>query len=288
MSTPASRPISLDDIKPLPRKSTAALPAIGRLGSKLAESFSQALSSFHGAPWRVTLDQVGNGLSEVTEDTGSWFRVETRSGSMTLHLAFDHIAVSACCEAALGGSGAEAPYELPSRPISGIEKGLIRLALKNLEARTATVLADQLTTPVSQFEGLVDPDEVPTNEERMVFRFLANVFGYSGELFLIASTSEIAVQFGAADSEAVSEPQDAGRFGLQRHIAKTDIAFTITLGTEMLLVDDLATLAPGKHLVLASSIQSPVLVCSGDNPVFTASLTRAGEWLAVRVIASTE
>lgn len=288
MSAAMSRPLSIDDIAPLPRTSAATMPAVSRLGGKLAESFGATLSSFDGAPWRVTLDHIGNGPSAISEDTGGWFRVETHKGSMTLHLAFDRNAVSACCEAALGGSGAEAPYEFPGRPYSGIEKGLIQLALKGLEARTATVFADQLATPVSRFEGLVDPEEISRIEERIIFRFLANVFGYSGELFLTANSSEIAVQFGAAGGDAAAEPRDVLQAGLQRRIAKAEIAFKITLGAETVLVDDLASLAPGKHLVLASCIQTPVLVCSGDNPVFKASLTRAGERLAVRIIASAE
>ncbi len=288
MSAARSRPLSIKDIKPPPRASVASMPAVSRLGGKLAESFGAALSSLDGAPWRVTLDRIDNEPSAVAEDVGGWFRLETRNGSMTLHLAFDRNAVSACCESALGGSGAEAPYVFPSRPYSGIEKGLIRLAMKCLENRTAAVLADQLTTPVGQFEGLVDLDEISGNHERIVFRYLANVYGYSGELHLTANSSEIAVQLADTGGEPAAVQQDAMQVGLQRRIARADIAFMITLDTETVLVDDLANLAPGSHLVLASCIHTPVLVCSGNNPVFKASLTRAGERLAVRIVASAE
>ena len=288
-ATAKSRPLSAGDIKPQPRLSTSTMPPVRRFAAKLAEGIGAALTGLCGAPWRVTLDRINESASDISEEAGLWFRVETRNGSMTLHLAFDRVAMSAFCEAATGGTGTEAPFEFGERPLSGIERGLLRLGLQLLESRTTAVLADQLATPVSQFAGLVELDDSGNSAERIVFRFLANVFGYSGELRLTANSSEIAAQFGIAIEDAsAADAMDEQRAELQRRIARTDIAFNVLLGTETVLVEDLANLAPGRLLRLSSTAQAPVFVWSEGNPVFRASLARSGDRLAVRIIESAE
>ncbi len=289
IQTNRPRALAAGDIKPRQRKSISALPAVTRLGSKLAESYSATLFGPSGASLRVTLDHIEESASAVSEDAATWFRLETRLGSMTLHLAFDRTAVSACCEAAMGGTGTEAPYEFPDRPLSGIEKGIVRLALKGLGSRTTAVFAEQLATPVSQFDGLVEPEESCGNKEQIVFRFLVNLFGYSGELCLAASSSEIAAQFETAGSEAGAiEARTEQLAALQRSIAKADITFSVMLGAETVLVEDLTNLAPGRLLQLSSSPKAPVLVWSEGNPVFIATLARTGGQLAVRIISAAE
>lgn len=284
-----SRRLSIGDIKPRPRQSISAMPPVRRFATKLAEGMSASLTGLGGSPWRVTLDHIDDAASGYAEEAGSWFRVETRNGSMTLHLAFDRIAMSAFCEAVMGGTGTETPFEFQDRPLSGIEKALLQLALQTLEARTTAVLADQLATPVSQFTGLVEREDTVNGGERMVFRFLANVFGYSGELRLTACSGEIASQFGAIGGEAAdSEVMDEQRAGLQRRIGTAGIAFNVLLGDETVLVEEIANLAPGRLLRLSSSTQAPVFVWSEGNPVFKASLARSGDRLAVRIIAPAE
>lgn len=288
-ATARSRPLSAGDIKPQPRLSTSTMPPVRRFAAKLAEATGIALSGLSGALWSVALDHIGEAASIPSEEAGSWFRLETRNGSMTLHLAFDRIAMSAFCEAAMGGTGTEAPFEFGDRPLSGIEKGLLRLALQLLESRTTAVFADHLATPVSQFAGLVELDDSGKNAERIVFHFLANVFGYSGELRLAASSSEIAAQFGFAIEDAsAADAVDEQRAGLQRRIARTGITFNVLLGAETVLVEDLANLAPGSLLRLSSTTQAPVFVWSEGNPVFKASLARSGDRLAVRIVATAE
>jgi flagellar motor switch protein FliM len=288
MPPATSRPLSPADIRPLPRTSPASIPAVARLGQKLADAFGMALSRFDDAPWRITLDRIGDGPWTATDGAAIWFRVETRNGSLTLHLALDRGTVSSCCEGALGGSGFEVPYEFPGRPYSGIETRLIGLVLKHLEAQVTATLAEELATPVSLFEGEIDSVHTADEGEWIVFHFLTNVFGYSGELSLAANPGELAAQFDAGGSEASSGLSDGPRSLLHRSLAKTDIAFSITLGDETLLVDDLAALAPGRLVPLASGIKTPVLVCSDGTPVFKGSLSRAGEKLAVRVGAFAE
>ena len=196
-----SRPLAAADIKPRERVSISTMPSVVRFASKLADSAGGVLAVLGEAPWQVKLDRIVDDIPDVLAEAGSWFRVESRNGSMTMHIAFDRNAASALCDAAMGGTGMEAAYELPDRPLSRIEKGLVQAALSHLEAKVAALLAEQLETPVSQIDGLATRDEASAGDGRITFRLLVNLFDYSGELHLTASRREVATQFGAAGEE---------------------------------------------------------------------------------------
>ena len=283
---PKSRPLSVSDFRRTPDVLVSEMPAVIRLAGKLAESATRILSELGGTPMRATLDRIEDSSAALTEEAGAWFRVESRHGSMTIHLAFDRIAVSALCEAALGGSGTEAPYELPDRPLSRIERGLLRLGLCRLEAGVTATLAELLTTPVRQFDGSVEVVAPGTHGAHMAFRFLVNAFSYSGELRLTASKEEVTAQFAESegDGEAVAA-HDSQRLELQRRIESASIRFDVALGPEVAVVEDIASLAPGRLLRLSATAAAPVIVSSAGSPIFTASLAHCGERLAVRIIA---
>lgn len=282
------RPLTVADIKPQPRISVSSLPLVLRFSSKLAESIGLALAAVGAGPWRVTLERIDEGLFAGGTEAGSWFRVESRIGSMTLNAALDRAAISALCEAASGGTGTEPPYEMPDRPISRIEQGIVGLAIKAMIARTSATMADVLDIQVSQFEGVVDGfGDKP--EDAIAFRYLLNIFGYSGGLTLTAIAPEIAAQFALEDPPS-SKPVEQGEadFGMQRRIARAEIEFMVTLGPETLSVEEMGALAPGQLLRLSSSVASPVIVASEGKPVFTAVLARSGASMAVRIIEPVE
>ena len=288
-SNARSRPLSAADIKPRERVSVSTLPSVVRFASKLADSAGGVLSVLGEAPWQVTLDRIEDDIPDVLAEAGSWFRVESRNGSMTMHIALDRNAAAALCDAAMGGTGMEAAYELPDRPLSRIEKSLVQAALSHLETKVTTLLAEQLETPVSQIDGLAAQDEASAGDGRITFRLRVNLFDYTGELHLTASRREVVTQFGSAGEESsLVMAQDEQRAGLQRRIAAADLTFSVALGPEKVLVEDIANLAPGRHLKLLSTTQTPVIVSSEGNPVFSASLARSGDHLAVRIIAAVE
>jgi flagellar motor switch protein FliM len=284
--SPKTRPLAISDFKPQPGVMVADMPAVIRLAGKLAESATLVLSELDGTPIRATLDRIEDTSAAIMEETGAWFRVESRHGSMTVHLAFDRTAVSALCETAMGGAGTEAPYDLPDRPLSRIEKGLLRRALSKLETGVTATLAELLATPVRQFDGSVETTALEPQGGHVIFHFLVNAFSYSGELRLTASKAEIQVQLGeAAGGLEDALARDSQRFELQRRIGSAVISFSVALGPEIALVEDIASLAPGRLLRLSATAASPVIVSSAGNPVFAASLAHSGERLAVRIIA---
>jgi flagellar motor switch protein FliM len=283
------RPLVAGDIGPRPRLRVSALPAALTFAAKIAESFSLAFSELTGGRWRTSLDKIEEGVLTPAEVIGDWFRAESQAGSMTMFLAFDCPALSALCEAAMGGTGAEQPYEFPDRPLSGIENDLVKLALSRLQASVTTVLSDILLTPVSIFDGSVDNLEGRDINHAVNFRFLVNLFGYSGEVHLAASNSELKTQFDAAGlSGSSTELLHAQHEVLQRQISNTDVAFSVALGPETLLVEELAALAPGQLVKLQSRMSAPVIVSGEGIPVFSGVLVRSGERLAVRILKSIE
>ena len=284
-----SRRLSSGDIGPQPKIAAGTVPAIARFAGKFAEATTAVLTGMANAPWRVAIDKIEDVGLPVTDELGGWFRMESQAGSMTMHMAFDRMAISALCEAALGGTGTEPPYEFPERPLSSIETDLLRVTAGKLQTRLAAILSDILATPVSLFEGVVEPTGPSGQQEQTLFRFIVNLFGYGAEIRLSAGRQEFMTQFEAAglagESGAVLGEQ---RAGLQRQIGRTHVGFIVSLGSESLTVEELATLAPGRHLKLAATMHAPVVVSSDGNPIFTASIARTGDKLAVRLLAPYE
>lgn len=284
---PAARPLSARHIMTQPRQSMSATPAAQKLATKIAERGCAILSTIGPAPWRMTLDRIEDGATISAEDPGLLVRIESHAGSMTLHLAFDRQAVSALCETAMGGTGTEAVFEIPERPLSRIEKDLLASILAKLATGIVAALSEHLGMPTSLFDGTVEIGGEKSAQDLLAFRFVTNVFGYSGEMRLTVPRSELAAQFEAAsESDGATLIAEEERASLQREIGKADVEFTISLGPETLLVEEIANLIPGRMVRLAATTGAPVIVSSGGTPVYAATLTRSGEQLAVRIIAS--
>jgi flagellar motor switch protein FliM len=235
----------------------------------------------------MTLDRIEDGAAISAEEPGLLARIETHAGSMTLHLAFDRQAISALCETAMGGTGTEAAFEIPERPLSRIEKGLVASILAKLATGVVAALSEHLGMPASLFDGTVEMGSEKSGQNLIAFRFVMNVFGYSGEMRLTVPGSELAAQFEAAgEADGAMLIAEEKRASLQREIGKSEVELIIALGPETMLVEEIATLMPGRMVRLAATTSAPVIVSSGGTPVYAATLTRSGEQLAVRIIAS--
>ena len=270
-----------------PRQSIAATPVARRLAAKIAERGGAILSGIGPAPWRMTLDRIEDGAAISTEEPGFLARIESRAGSMTLHLACDRQAVSALCETAMGGTGAEAVFEISERPLSAIEKDLVASLLARLATGIVAALSDHLGMPTSLFAGTVETGMEKSSRDFLAFRFVTNVFGHSGEISLTVARSELAAQFEAAsEADGATLLAEEKRASLQREIGKVEVEFTVSLGPETLLIEEIANLIPGRMVRLAATTGAPVIVSSGGTPVYAATLTRSGERLAVRILAA--
>ena len=278
------RPLSADMFTPKQAPLLASLPDLERLARKLAEAQSADLSSLSSAPWRVTLDRIVEQAGLAPEDQSRWARAESAAGSITFHQGFDRPAISALCECAMGGTGTEAAFDFEDRPLSAIEKEIVQAVALKLASGIAEAFADQWRTPVSLFDGIIASDDPAATSSMLVMHFIANVFGYSGEIRIAMARAELTAQFDAAGGTVhdTSLP-DRAKNALQQQIGKVDCLFTVMLGDESMLVEEITALLPGAHVRLAATTAASVVVSSGGTPVFTGSLARSGDRLAVRI-----
>ena len=98
----AAKLLSAAHLMAQPRHLVSAMPSARKLGVKIAEAIGAALSDAGTAPWRVTLERLEDSASLAGEDFGMPVRVESRAGSMTLHLGLDRNAFQ--LGRALGGA----------------------------------------------------------------------------------------------------------------------------------------------------------------------------------------
>ncbi len=122
----------------------------------------------------------------------------------------------------------------------------------------------------------------------MNFRFLVNVFGYSGELSLLAGKEELALQIkDASGSEADSRALEDSKRLLQREVAKAEVVFTACLAEEPFPLHEMLTLKPGSLLRLNATASGPVILSCGTVAAFEGTLARSGDHLALTLREAT-
>ena len=280
------RPLSGGHFKPQPRVSVTALPATAKLASLLAESCTRALARVSAASWRVALDRVEETSFPPDEAYGRAVRFESANGSLTMQLLMDRALVSATVEALMGGSGTEPPVDMSDRPLSRIERGVLDLVSLTLMREICRGLGSHFGREFTHFEEDDAAASPPMVQERVSFRFLVNVFGYSGEIRLSMARGELAHQINSVMPEDASAGKLIAQQTLQREVRQSHVELTVTLGPETLAVADIAGLRPGMMIELSSSVKTPVTLWSGEVAAFRGSLSRAGDRLAVTITSA--
>ncbi len=266
-----------------PRPSLATLPRLGRLASGLADACTQGLSALRAAPWQLTAEAVSETEPAAGENERARLRFESDRGSLTALLVIDKPAISALIEAAMGGTGAEPAFTLHERPLSRIEAGVLRLAMAALATRIASALGDFLLCPMRLFED-DDAPELDTASGVAQFRFVLNIFSYSGEIALVFARDELERQIAGGGGEQLEDARASQRQRLQQEVGKSEITLTVSLATESLTLDTLASMQPGKLIALAATTAQPVTVWSGGIAAYEATLGRSGDRYAVTLV----
>lgn len=272
--------LSINHFRPQTRVPVASMLAAKKTAVQIAEACGRALGRIGQAPWRVTLDRIEEGLSLPAESEITHVRLESELGSLTVYLWLDRQAISAMMEAALGGTGTEAAFTMAERPLSKIEQGVMRLALASLTQELIQSLSRELARPFSLFES-DGKAALPEDASQLVsFRYIVNLFDYGGEIRMAMSRSELLQQIGSP-MEAESLAAGAAKQQLQLEIGRSELILTVSLGPEILSVEEISGLAPGKLLELASTASMPVTVWSSGVAAYQGTLARAGDRLAV-------
>ncbi len=233
--------------------------------------------------WSVVLDRIQDTEQKPDDTQGKHIRLESELASLSLHVCFDRQLISAITEAALGGTGTEPAYQLLERPISHIERGLLDAVVANLGAEIAAGLSAYFLRDFTVFHPRDEPDAREGISEFVQFRYVVNVFGYSGEFFLTLVSSDLERQFANDSSRDIPVSQDEPRQKLQAELNKSDVMLTVALEPEVFSLQDIANLREGQLLELRSTVTSSVTVWSGSVASFGGTLARQGDRLAVLI-----
>ena len=281
------RPLSAAHFKQQQRVAVSAMPKVTRLARLLAECFSRTLSQLAPAPWNVSLDRIEESNFPPSEVYAKPIRLESETGSLTLDLTIDRLAIAGLMEAMMGGGGLEAPFDMGERPLSRIEIATLDLIRNRLAGEIAKVFESECGRSFSHFVQDYKAGNSPIVAERASFRFLITVLGHSGELRVSVPREELLLQFRRTDGSDDDDAQQAmARQQLQRQVGRSDVQLMVTLGPEMLAVEDIVGLQTGRMIELSSTTATPVTLWSGGIAAFEGRLLRAGDKLAVSITAA--
>ncbi|MCA3561421.1 MAG: FliM/FliN family flagellar motor switch protein [Aestuariivirga sp.] len=264
-----------------PRIALADLPGLGKLTAGIADSLNSGLMAWRPGPWRVTPDGVKEDAPAGANAEGRLVRFESERGSLTALLLLDRAATSAVIEVAMGGTGAEPAFEMSDRPLSKIEHGVLRLVQATLARQLAASLGDVLMRPFSLFDG--EPPGIEAGTGLAQLRFVLNVFSYSGEISLFFSRAELERELDMAGAGAAAAAGAMQQRMLQQEVGRSMVSLEVTLGPEMLTLDAIAGLRPGKLIAFSATAGNPVTLWSGGVAAYEATLGRTGDRYAVTI-----
>lgn len=272
------------DMLPAPRQpSLADHPAIRRLGKALPDALLRAFKSFGQLPIKVSLEAVtGETVMQDREDAPQ-ARYRGAGATFGASIATDRALVHAYTELALGGDGLESPYAV-DRPLSRIEEGLRRLLLIKLADAAAEPLKAALGALPCEGGEADNPETRAGGEARrfLVFQFLVNVSANDGELRIGLEEEGLRAVLSLQTLRSHPAP---GPAALAASVSESLAILTVSLAEQELSVADLAALRPGGLLKLNATAAGPVKVWCGETPMFSATLARTGDHLAVRISA---
>jgi flagellar motor switch protein FliM len=278
-----SRPLDASHFKTLGRTPLSSSPGAVKLAKLLEASCGKALERLRNVPWQTMFEAIDDNAQLPAEPSGRHVRLESEFGSLTANLLLDRPAVSAVIEAAMGGTGAEDAFNMNDRPLSKIETRLIAQLENSLARELAAALTAHLSLNVSLFDGEDQPEITAASGELVQFRYLINVFSYSGEIRLMFPAAELERQLKSAESKLSEQTDIVLQKQLQEEVNKSDIALTVTLGAEILSLEEISGLRPGRLIELSSTVSSPVTIWSGSVAAFQGRLARNGDRLAVAI-----
>lgn len=287
---PASRrPLRPEDLRPRQQPAADQLPSVARFAQRLADAAGQLYADLGSLSPRVTLDGIREETMTVVPDGAIWFDLAAVGRKLRMCCCLDRPATFALCEAAMGGTGTEDPFDDRERPLSRIERALRDRWCMRFRQNAADCLSQVTGKPVTTVvrdDKAGDPGEFEETEdlEMMVFRFLINLFGYSGELLLAGPRADLLRLFASAGTSG-DDAASAGQSALRHALGESQGDIRVALHPETMQVKDVAGLRRGSLLRLAARMSDPVIVSSGDQPIFSALLESSADRLSIRLLA---
>ena len=273
------RPLTAAMLRRRGQISLGSRPGTSRLGEALCDAVTQAAGTWNPVAIRVSVESISEAAFTAT-DQPVQFNLIYGTGKLRAVAEGDKTLFLALTDLALGGTGTEPPATAEDRPLSRIEEGIGKLFLTTLCQCVAPALVQHFGLRPLIYEAAGTLDDSAENGTYMVFRLLANVFAYSGELRMAFHGGDL-----EAAIEASSEPLDDGAPGqkLGDAIGDCTVVVTVTLPAEYLSVGDIAEFRVGQTIALQASARSRVNGLCVDVPILTGTLVRSGDRVGMKI-----
>lgn len=275
------KPLTVEAVLAASRAADAKLQALTPVFARLADSFGEAVKTLTPKPIKFTFDGFdvnrGKGSTALPMDATLSCRVRAETWNAALTIGFDRGFLFAMTEAMFGGSGEEQPYG-EERPLSNIEKRIAKemqgAAIRAMAASFQSVaetrfsILDETEPSAAPGQGNMPPPEI-------FARFLAHLWGYSGEILVGFPKSAMLM---LQDKLCAPSPADAApsrpvwNGQIRRQIADADVSLTAVLAEFDLPLDDLAQLKKGQAIKLATRLGQPVMLTSDGETLFNCAL----------------
>lgn len=273
------KPLTADLLRPPPAPPLAQHPQTAAISKRLPAALQDCFLQIGSLPVRISVEAAGEEPHDPARADAHAYQMDLPGGPLHFTLSMDRALAFALADLACGGAGMEQPFLL-DRPPSRFEEDIRDLFVGKAAAAVASVLAAALLpdSPFAAPKALAEPPD--GGGPQMVFRLLANVAGYDGELRVALSAKALAEALGSGRQP--DEPAAAGA-RLEAGLTAAEVELVVALPEQRMSVADLSGLQPGQFLKFAAAAATPVRVSCAGAELFTARLARAGGHFAVQI-----
>ena len=284
-SAPAgNKPFTADLIRSLAVVPAASNSVTERILSKLADAVTGILQSFNP----IDMKAVPDGIVE-TEETyplpgTTVFHFMSSGELLAIAFSCDSNFALGLCELSFGGTGNEPPFDAEDRPLSKTELRLQHLVFEELSLRLPAILEDVLSAAFTLFKGV--PTSLPSAGVPAYLvcgKILINVFGYSGELKIHLDKAQLHRHASATKQSKLLHANSSQASALKIRLDQTTINLRVVLAAEAMEIGELGNLRIGQLIQLASTVATPVRIVSEGVELFTATLARSKNRIALKI-----
>ncbi len=276
------RPLTANLLRAATEVPASSTPSINKLFERLAEALTASLATLSDVPVRVSVDGI---VEAGAGGDGAVVLLRADKGNLAAMVSCDRTFVFSLCELAFGGSGTEPAHDPQDRPQSKIETKLRKLALDEFASRLPGGLGETFDSEFSVAEA--PSDDEPKGERTCVTgKFLVNAFGYSGEVSLSFDRKQLMALAGGLKARSRTRrgaQQNSSEPAIRDQVVQTDLTLEVRLAPEQIPFGEIGALRPGQLIKLSSTAATPVIVKSGDVVLFSATLARSNDRMAIKL-----
>ena len=193
-------------------------------------------------------------------------------------------------EALLGG---DPTVPVPDRPLTEIDRRIVRRLMSSLTAVLSGLWFEQAETTLDLLEVHASDESVQitaNSEATLALTLEARLHRSTATVALLVPFSVIAPIAGAfaRREEAVVSDDPAAGAAVRDGLSRVELTLRAEVASTEISLDDLLSLAPGDVLKLDGSATDPVRVLADRTPVYTAVAGRSGGRRAVQVLGAME